>query len=149
MSDLPGIGPKRARILAEAGIGTLDDLARHFPRDYEDRRQCTRIADAAAGERVTIHATVERARMLRMRRGLTATEARLSDASGSILALWYGRGFLARALPAGTTGYFTGMVDERRGAFFRAPTMSCASRTARTAGCRPGASCRSTGLRRG
>ena len=121
MSDLPGIGPKRARILAEAGIRTLGDLARHFPRDYEDRRLCTPVSEAVAGERVTILATVERARMLRMRRGLTATEARLSDDSGSIRALWYGRGFLARALPPGATGYFTGVVDERRERVLQSP----------------------------
>ncbi len=121
MSELPGIGPKRARILAEAGIRTLGDLVRHFPRDYEDRRRCTPIAEAAAGARVTILATVERARVLRMRRGLTATEARLRDDSGAIRALWFGRGFLARALPAGATGYFTGVIDERRGRVLQSP----------------------------
>ncbi len=47
VNALPGIGPKRARLLAKLGVTTIRDLLFHFPRDYQDRRQTTTIAGAA------------------------------------------------------------------------------------------------------
>ena len=37
VSDLKGVGPKRAKLLAGKGIYTVLDLFYFIPRDYEDR----------------------------------------------------------------------------------------------------------------
>ena len=41
-----GVGPKRAEVLAEAGIRTIEDLVYHLPFRYEDRRT---IVDRSRG----------------------------------------------------------------------------------------------------
>ena len=49
VSELKGIGPKKARAFRDAGIVTLSDLMEFFPRRYEDRRTVTPISSARAG----------------------------------------------------------------------------------------------------
>lgn len=43
---LQGIGPKTASILSAAGIVTINDILRHYPRSYEDRKLITGFAPA-------------------------------------------------------------------------------------------------------
>ena len=56
-----GVGEKRAASLAKLGITDLRSLISYFPRRYEDRRGCTPIAAAGAGDSVCIHATLSSA----------------------------------------------------------------------------------------
>ncbi len=39
VTDLPGLGPGRAKALERLGLFTVGDLLTHYPRRYEDRRQ--------------------------------------------------------------------------------------------------------------
>lgn len=118
---LPGVGEKRAAWLAQLGVATVRELLYRFPRAYEDRRAVTPIAQLEEGRTATIEAEIVRARPMRLRRGLTATEALLRDATGEIRAIWFGLGFLARALPTGARGFFTGTVGAWRGPALRHP----------------------------
>ena len=43
ITDLRGVGPKKAAALKKLNIHTLEDLLFFFPRDYEDRRACSAI----------------------------------------------------------------------------------------------------------
>ena len=45
VQDLPGIGPRRTAALGKLGILTVRDLLFHVPRDYQDRRHVTPIAE--------------------------------------------------------------------------------------------------------
>ena len=44
VTELRGVGPERAALLARLGIRTVGDLLLHRPRRYEDRRRLERIA---------------------------------------------------------------------------------------------------------
>ena len=57
IETLSGIGPKRAALLANLGIATVRDLLFHFPRDYQDRRHITPIAEVNEGDTVTLDAS--------------------------------------------------------------------------------------------
>ena len=39
VTDLPGLGPTRAKALERLDLHTVGDLLTHYPRRYEDRRQ--------------------------------------------------------------------------------------------------------------
>ena len=67
VETLPGIGPKRARLLTKLGVKTIRDLLFPFPRDYQDRRQTTAIGAAAKGDPVHIQATFISARAVSLR----------------------------------------------------------------------------------
>lgn len=46
---LPGVGPRRAELLAKLGLYTLEDLLHFFPRTYEDRTRLLTIDQLEAG----------------------------------------------------------------------------------------------------
>jgi ATP-dependent DNA helicase RecG len=58
-----GVGPARARVLARLGLRTVTDLLLHFPREYQDRRVVTRIADLRPETDATVRGRVERTRL--------------------------------------------------------------------------------------
>lgn len=109
VAALPGVGPTRSKALAEAGIQTAGDLLWHLPFRYEDRRFPTAVKDLRAGEAALLLAEVKAVHVRRARRrGLTITEGLLSDATGSVHALWFNQPYLERSLPPGTHAYFYG-----------------------------------------
>lgn len=119
---LPGIGPKRAALLAKLGITRVSDLLLHLPRAYEDRRAFTPIAECAAGDTVTLEAEVVSARNVRLRGRMTLAVVKLRDATGEISATFFGRGFLAQtAFRPGVRGVFTGPVETYKGLALKNP----------------------------
>ena len=109
VETLPGIGPRRAERLREAGVVTVEDLLFHVPFRYEDRSRCARIADLVPGLPATIRARILTPRLVRTRRqGFSFVQAVLDDGSGAIRAVWYNQPWLARVLQADRTGFFHG-----------------------------------------
>ena len=118
---LPGIGPKRSRLLANLGLLTLRDLLFHFPRDYQDRRHTTPINEVARGDTVTIQAEVVSARAVRLRGRMNLAEALFKDETGEIKATWFGRSFLARTFTPGTQVLLTGTAGSYKGLALKNP----------------------------
>ncbi len=121
VARLDGVGPKRAELLARLGIEIAADLLYHFPRDYQDRSTVTPIAEAGQGERVTVYAAIKSIRSQRLRNRKSMAVAVLEDASGTMGATWFGRGFLARTLKPGQQGFFTGPVGNYKGPVLQNP----------------------------
>ncbi|HEY8022003.1 MAG TPA: ATP-dependent DNA helicase RecG [Thermoanaerobaculia bacterium] len=110
VSNLPGVGPARARALAAAGCTTLYDLLAHLPVRYEDRRALATVAQALAllptpaepsgeGEWArewTLRGRLAGLRLLRLPRGKTMVRGSLVDATGALPVLWWNRPYLAR-----------------------------------------------------
>jgi len=94
---LPGIGPKKAAMLAEAGIATIGDLLWHLPRTYEDRRETTTVRAAAAGATVQLRGRVDGVRLRRMGRRVLV-EGTLRDATGALPVTWFGQPWLVDKL---------------------------------------------------
>ena len=108
VESLPGIGPRRAERLREAGVVTVEDLLFHVPFRYEDRSRCARVGELVAGLPATIHARVSTPRLVRTRRrDFSFVQAVLEDDTGGIRAVWYNQPWLERLL-TGRTGFFHG-----------------------------------------
>ena len=52
VSSIKGVGDKRAKLLKNLKIDTIDDLLHLFPRKYEDRREVITIMEAQPGKDV-------------------------------------------------------------------------------------------------
>ena len=101
--ELPGVGPKRAALLAKRGIRSIGDLLFHLPVRYDDRRALVRVGDLQVGAHATFIAQVKSTSKSAPRRGRggRALEAVVGDETGSIVLKWfrYGEGLEARLKP--------------------------------------------------
>ena len=69
LADLAGVGPARARALAEAGLATVLDLLLELPGRHEDRARFGRVADLVpGGPPLTLSGKIGAARLVRTRR---------------------------------------------------------------------------------
>ena len=118
---LPGIGPKRVTMLANLGIATLRDLLLHLPREYQDRSQLKPLAEVIEGEEVTVMGTVTKSRNVRMRGRMSMAVVDIEDATGTLGATFFGRGFLAQALRPGTKVVLTGRAENYKGLALKNP----------------------------
>jgi ATP-dependent DNA helicase RecG len=120
LTALPGVGPKRAKRLAERGLATLGDLLFHLPSRYDDRRQLSVIGALEVGRRASFEAQVLSTgfsgRPQRGRRGGGRTlHAAVADASGSIALKWFRGGeSIAPRLEVGSRWLVTGEVTRYR-----------------------------------
>ncbi|MFN2466640.1 MAG: ATP-dependent DNA helicase RecG [Gaiellaceae bacterium] len=97
-----GVGPQVAKRLAKLGLRTVGDLLGHRPRRYEAPVPERRIADLLADEEVAIAGEVVRTSVRRPSRRLAIVQARISDSSGEIAAVWFNQIWLADRLRPGT-----------------------------------------------
>ncbi len=112
VTEIKGIGAKKAQTLNNLGIFTVNDLIEHFPRDYEDRSQVKDIADLTENEENTFFALVSAVPENVHIRKMTVTKVKLSDSTGSINAVWYNQPFIKNALKKDEEYIFTGIYKK-------------------------------------
>ncbi len=115
---LKGVGPARARALANLGVTTARDLLYLFPRDYVDRTRVTPLAEVRVGDDVTVEGTVGEIVSERKRRGRTLVTALLSDETGDILLKWFNAPYVANKIEAGDRVVASGKLK-----FYQAPEL--------------------------
>ncbi len=117
---LKGIGPKRAKIFADAGIDTVSDLLYYFPRRYEDRTNLVSISKLKLGEVQTIKAKVlalGQHNSWRLpagrqgRRRFNITEVTVSDDTGRVACVWFNQPYLHQYFKPGTEVILYGKVE--------------------------------------
>jgi ATP-dependent DNA helicase RecG len=102
LDSLAGVGPSLRRKLARVGLETIGDAVRYAPRRYETPVSDVRIGDLVGDEEVVIAGEVQRVTVRRPRRRLAIVQARVSDGSGEINAIWFNQAWLAEKLKPGT-----------------------------------------------
>ena len=124
LGEVPGIGPRLATRLASLGLFLVDDLLRHYPRDYLNYANLVRITALVAGSTATVVATVRRCTTLVSPKNpnLSILELQLQDCTGRLRVsrFFAGRRFAspgwlksqARLYPPGCTVAVSGLVRE-------------------------------------
>lgn len=112
-ASLARVSPQARRGLATLGLETAYDLLWHFPSRHEDFRNVRRIADLLFDKPATVIGRVESSKLVRLRKGRVATEAVISDSTGSVKAWWWGQKFLHRQLEPGLRIAISGTVGQR------------------------------------
>jgi ATP-dependent DNA helicase RecG len=85
-------------------LETVGDLLEHLPRRHTDRQEVRAIASVGPEEDATVEVVVKSARVVpsRNRRMRPRTEARVSDETGPLVAVWFNRPWVAEQLVAGS-----------------------------------------------
>jgi ATP-dependent DNA helicase RecG len=84
---------KKVRDAALAlGLESVGDLLEHLPREHADRRATTPVNLLALDEDATVSVLVRSVAVKPMRqRGRWRIEAKVSDETGPLVAVWFGR----------------------------------------------------------
>ncbi len=110
--DLPGIGAARKRSLAGAGLGSVEDLFWWLPIRYEDRRSSVPLRTLREGQTALVKVKILGARTRRARRrGMSLTEALVSDQTGNLHVVWFNQPWMERALVQGSEVYLFGKTS--------------------------------------
>jgi ATP-dependent DNA helicase RecG len=114
LADVAGIGPRRADVLAKAGLHTALDLVRHYPRRYLDRSTITHVADLREdiGE-ATVVGTVKTSNLVGGK-GRARFELLIEDDQGGRMkAVWFqGAQWIGRQFKNGDRIAFHGKVQQ-------------------------------------
>ena len=113
VSALSGVGPSRARHLAQKGIASLEDLLYYLPFRYEDRTRFARIGEVEPGQVACIRAEVMTAGLVRLRGGRRRGIFHLavSDPTGLLYAKWFYGDYLERVFRPGQQVVLFGKVE--------------------------------------
>ena len=113
---LSGIGPERAKALAELEVDSVLDLLTHFPRRYLDKTKESSIKDLRVDDHSWVFGRVVSSTSVPGRgRGKARTELRITDGSGFLRITFFNQPWRTRQLPEGSEAMFFGKVTEFRG----------------------------------
>lgn len=116
ITDLKGIGPRKAEAFGKLGLFSMHDVLYHFPRKYLDYSKTSCIMGAKHGDYVALELKLKSdPKLARVRRGLDITTARAFDQSGEISLTWYNQPYRMKAAVAGECVYACGRVDRMHG----------------------------------
>ncbi|GIW74430.1 MAG: hypothetical protein KatS3mg103_0952 [Phycisphaerales bacterium] len=114
LTDLPGVGYRRARQLASLGLTNVGKLIAHLPARHEWHEPTRPIDQLREGEQGSaigrVHATRLAGRYPRQR-----FEAQLVDASGALEVVWFNGAYLRRQIQPGLTLRVRGRLTRYRG----------------------------------
>jgi len=113
LSVLGRIPPVSRSALNSLGITSVYDLLWHLPFRYLDWREVRTVSEALEGVDLTIVGTIASIEVKHLRGGRKATEAVVSDGSGSIRVWWWQQPYLARTLQPGMRVGLSGKVGIR------------------------------------
>lgn len=106
-----GIGPARAKALADDGFITIQDLLTQVPTRYEDRSIITTIASAPINTLISLEAKVLSIKEVFARKRFV--RATIADATGKLTVVWFNNRFVAKNLREGESYVFSGKINDR------------------------------------
>ena len=116
---LPLVGSKRAQLLRQLGLYSVEDLLTYFPRTYLDRSKILPIAKLVPGDSTTVIGTVMKSGVQQLK-NRTIFKVLIKDDTGFLSLNWFHGGkWLQSQFKTGDLISVSGKVD-----FFQGPTMS-------------------------
>ncbi|MEK6228104.1 MAG: ATP-dependent DNA helicase RecG [Actinomycetota bacterium] len=105
---------KTEKGLAALGIETVGDLIEHLPHAHHDRGDARTIATVGVGEEATVAVGVRSVTVKPMRdRRRKRVEARVFDATGPMVAIWWNRPWVATEFGEGSQVLLHGKMKKR------------------------------------
>jgi ATP-dependent DNA helicase RecG len=115
VAKVPGVGSVIANKLKKLDISSVEDLLWHLPTSYEDYSQKFLVAKAPVGQNLTLRGNLLGATTRQSwKRRLQLTEAILSDKTGSLPIIWFGK-FPRKNLPEGEEVFVWGSIELKDG----------------------------------
>jgi len=91
---LPGVGPRRAELLARLGLCTARDVLFFFPRDYQDLTDQREVIDLEEGRLQTVRGTVADVELRNTGPGRSILGVLVSSSTGHLRAVWFNQPYM-------------------------------------------------------
>ena len=119
LTDVKGIGPKRAEALARLGLFSIRDMLFYAPREHLDLREAKRIESLEHGEYALVRIEeIDKPKVsypiIGGRRTPLVT-VNVSDGTGRLRISWYNQLYVRQSIPEFATGFVHGKIDKSRG----------------------------------
>ena len=112
VTNLNGIGEKRAALFARLGIKSVGDLINFYPRTYEDWSNIKHIDELEYGETVCIKAVVATSvNDTRISGGRIISKTAVYDETGSIQLVFFNNKYISSMLRQGGEYFFYGKIS--------------------------------------
>lgn len=113
---LKGVGEAKAKRFECLGIKTIYDLLTYYPRDYQDRSKVKPIFSLQDGQRETFSGMVlGHTNAAFHRKGIKLTKTCVSDGTGYVYILFFGKSNMDKILPPRNKVFVTGRIRRYRG----------------------------------
>ena len=96
-----GIGPQRAKLLANLGLHTVEDALYYLPTRHEDRSQLTPLRSLKPNDVTTVSGTIRAISPPPRGRPRVPLSVLLSDGTGFLTCVWFGQAYLERQFQRG------------------------------------------------
>ena len=114
VNRIKGVGEKTAALFGKINVYTVDDLIRHYPRNYETYDAPVSIREVSAGSVQAIYGRITAIPNVKKVRNLSILNAVLTDDNGdSIQLTFFNMPFLKKVLKPGGFYLFRGLVQQR------------------------------------
>lgn len=114
VNRIKGVGEKTAALFGKINVFTVEDLIRHYPRDYETYDAPVSIREASTGSVQAIYGQITAIPNVKKVRNLSILNAILKDGSNdSIQLTFFNMPFLKKVLKPGGFYLFRGLVQQR------------------------------------
>lgn len=111
ITELKGIGEKTATLYHKLNIFTVDDLIKHYPRDYEEWRDIVKIGELRVNQVYAVRAMVINApQTVHIRKNMSVTTVRIKDESGACDIIYFNMPYIKNSLQVGKQYIFRGRI---------------------------------------
>lgn len=114
LTELPGIGPKTAKLYEGKGIRTVGELLDFYPRDYDFFAPPVCVSSLQSGELSAVTLTILGTGRTAYAGQYRATSFQAADATGEIRITFFNMPFLVGKLQAGSSHVFRGLVKRHQ-----------------------------------
>ena len=121
ITKIKGIGPKSAAIYEKAGIRTVGDLIRYYPRAYDEMKNPVELSTLSAGDDgavVAVEGHVEAALSVRYLRNFRIVTGKIRSHGETLDVTWFNMPFMRSQVHPGTTYIFRGQVKAKGRSFY-------------------------------
>lgn len=126
ISTLKGIGEKTEKIFQKAGIYTIGDLIRYFPRGYDVYEEPVPISELEEGKTMTVTGSIYGRIQVGGSPKMQITTVYLKDISGTLKIIWFRMPFLRNTLAkAGTITLRGRVIRKKEGLVMEHPEVFC------------------------
>ena len=126
ISTLKGIGEKTEKIFQKAGIYTIGDLIRYFPRGYDVYEEPVPISELEEGKTMTVTGSIYGRIQVGGSPKMQITTVYLKDITGTLKVIWFRMPFLRNTLSkAGVITLRGRVIRKKEGLVMEHPEVFC------------------------